>query len=723
MLDRLASVFRRRRPRILSREQIVAMLPSASQRRAAPRGPVDVIVPVYRGLAETKRCIESVLAAACGAEFRLVLVDDCSPDPAIVELLQATAKRERVALLRNTENLGFVATVNRAMRYAADRDVVLLNSDTEVADGWLDRILAHAAADPRIATITPFSNNATVCSYPTRGGHSTLPPGETVATMDRAFAGANPGRTVDLVSGVGFCMYIRRSCLDEIGDFDVAAFGRGYGEECDFCLRAASKGWRNILAADVFVFHAGEVSFGGEAGRRRAHAQVILGARYPSYHLDVSKFIAADPALPLRVAATAARYRLGGKPVVLLVTHRRGGGTEKHVAELVARFAGQVRFLRLQPVHGYLAARARRDLERLFPPREAVELRAVDEGEGLSLLLPMSSPDDVAALVRSFGVGRIHVHQLVDLPAGVADVVKACGLPVDYTVHDYYAMCPRITFTRDAQGYCGEPDESACERCLVARPRVPGANEGIRIWRERHAWLFRQAENVICPSQDVAARVTRYFPRARTAIVYHEAQQPLRAARGRARKPAGAPGAATRVAVIGAISLSKGAAFLAACAREAQRRKVKMQFRVIGAADFRKDPGAFLRVPMSGPYGDAELPALIDRSDPHLIFFPARWPETYSYTLSVAIASGRPILAPDLGSFPERLAGLPWCWLYGPDMAPGDVVALIDRLRRQHIEPGAEPVPPPYAGVGATASEAEQFYPSLYGLAPRRPIA
>lgn len=718
MLDRLASVFRKRRPGIVSRDQLLAMLPSASSGGAAAlAGPVDVIVPVYRGLAETKRCLESVLAAAGSTEFRLILVDDCSPDPAVAELLQATATHERVTLLRNEKNLGFVATVNRGMRFSADRDVVLLNSDTEVADGWLDRILAHAAADPRIATITPFSNNATVCSYPIRGGHPALPPGETVATMDRAFAQANRGRSVDLVSGVGFCMYIRRACLEEIGDFDVATFGRGYGEECDFCLRAVAKGWRNILAADVFVFHAGEVSFGGEAERRRARAQVILGARYPSYHLDVRRFIAADPALPLRVAATAARYSSGGRPVVLLVTHRRGGGTEKHIRDLIARYAGRVRFLRLQPVHGYLAARARRGWENLFPPREAVELRAVDEAEALSLLLPLAFPAEVAVLLRSFGVGRIHVHQLVDLPAGVADVVNASDLPVDYTVHDYYAICPRITFTRDADGYCGEPDEKACERCL-ARPKVLGTTEGIRAWRERHAWLFRRAENVICPSRDVAARVKRYFPLARTALVYHEAQQQLRAARGRLQKPAGALGDSTRVAVIGGVSLSKGAGFLAACAREAQRRKLKMQFRVIGMADFRRDPGAFLRVPMSGSYDDAELPALIERCDPHLIFFPARWPETYSYTLSAAIASGRPILAPNLGSFAERLAGLPWCWIFDWDTAPGDTVALIDRLRWQHIEPGAEPSPPCSPAAATTTSEVEQFYTSLYGAAP-----
>ena len=73
-----------------------------------------------------------------------------------------------------------------------------------------------------------------------------------------------PGRTVDLPTAVGFCMCIRRACLDQVGLFDAERFGRGYGEENDFCMRAAGAGWRNVLAGDVFVYHEGAVSFSGE---------------------------------------------------------------------------------------------------------------------------------------------------------------------------------------------------------------------------------------------------------------------------------------------------------------------------------------------------------------------------------------------------------------------------------------------------------------------------
>jgi hypothetical protein len=84
--------------------------------------------------------------------------------------------------------------------------VVLLNSDTEVAAGWLDRLAAHARADASIGTATPFSTNATIMSYPRPLEPNPMPPGETTATLDRTFAAANPGRNIDVPTAVGFCM-------------------------------------------------------------------------------------------------------------------------------------------------------------------------------------------------------------------------------------------------------------------------------------------------------------------------------------------------------------------------------------------------------------------------------------------------------------------------------------------------------------------------------------
>ncbi|MBL8513411.1 MAG: glycosyltransferase, partial [Betaproteobacteria bacterium] len=143
--------------------------------------PIDVIIPVYRGLRETRRCIESVLAATCSTPNHIVVVDDSSPEPAISAWLDGLARDGRIELLRNTENVGFVKSVNRAMALHQDRDAVLLNSDTEVADGWLDRLAGCAERHADAASVCPFSNNATLASYPRIGEINSLPAGLTTA--------------------------------------------------------------------------------------------------------------------------------------------------------------------------------------------------------------------------------------------------------------------------------------------------------------------------------------------------------------------------------------------------------------------------------------------------------------------------------------------------------------------------------------------------------------
>ncbi len=225
---------------------------------------VDVIIPAYRGLAQTRRCLQSVLADPDRPKGRVIVVDDRSPEPKLSAWLDGLAAKGRIELVRNRRNLGFVASANIGIRQAGDHDVVLLNSDTEVPPGWLMRLAGHAYATPRVASVSPFSNNATICGYPRiEAGPPAF--GLGAAELDAACRAANGGRSVEVPTTVGFCMYIRRAALADVGLFDADAFGRGYGEENDFCLRAGARGWRHLLACDTFVYHEGAVSFGAGA--------------------------------------------------------------------------------------------------------------------------------------------------------------------------------------------------------------------------------------------------------------------------------------------------------------------------------------------------------------------------------------------------------------------------------------------------------------------------
>ena len=101
--------------------------------------PVDIVIPVFNGTQHLTRLF-ATLFDRTDPMHRFLLADDASTDPATLALLQAASVRPNVTLLRGKSNLGFVANVNRAMAEARGH-VALLNTDTEVPPGWLDRLM------------------------------------------------------------------------------------------------------------------------------------------------------------------------------------------------------------------------------------------------------------------------------------------------------------------------------------------------------------------------------------------------------------------------------------------------------------------------------------------------------------------------------------------------------------------------------------------------------
>lgn len=272
---------------------------------------IDLIIPVYKGMDSVRACLDSVYAAAQRQPFEIILVDDASPEPEIRALLMECAERPKTTLLEHPDNLGFVESVNRAAVCHPQRDILILNSDTRVSGDWLDRLWRCAHSDKRIATVTPFSNNATLCSYPIPMIDNPLPDGLDTEQLDALFRQTNAGCCADIPTGVGFCMYIRRPAWQAGGGFDARRYGRGYGEENDFCRRLAAADWRNVVCADVFVYHEGAVSFGEQRHALQQQARGALLEAHPDYETVIRAFVADDPLRSLRHAVDTARMRLG----------------------------------------------------------------------------------------------------------------------------------------------------------------------------------------------------------------------------------------------------------------------------------------------------------------------------------------------------------------------------------------------------------------------------
>lgn len=619
----------------------------AVEPHAMPLPVVDVIIPVYRGLNETRRCLDSVLAFPQRTAHEIVVIDDCSPEPELSAYLRDLADTGAITLLENPVNMGFVNAVNRGMVLHPDRDVVLLNSDAEVHGDWLDRLRRHAGGDPMIGTVTPFSNNATICSYPRFMQDNPLPEGWPLAALDALCAEVNAGQTVDMPTAVGFCLYITRRCLEQVGYFDATVFKRGYGEENDFSMRALEIGFRQLLAADVFVYHRGGVSFGEEGPALCEQAQRVLEQRHPRYFPLVGDYCARDPARSLRRRIDNARLARSPRPRLLFILHKGGGGTEKHARELATL---------LEPDYEVFLLRA-------YDATTAV-LEWARRGEEFSAWFPLPHAyADLLDFLRKLAVTRIHVHHVLDLQQQLLRLPEDLAVPYDFTLHDYYPICPQYNLARVDGRYCGEPDTAGCTACLTERPAPWGMD--ILSWRALFRRLLTGAARVIVPSRDILKRMRRYVPDARYVYLPHP--EPTLAA-----PPVWSSDLSgeLKVVVLGRLTPAKGLHLLEACAADARARNLPLFFRVIGHTERELQPKSDLTLSFSGAYEDDELPLLIARERPDLFLFPARWPETYSYTLSVAMRTGLPIIAPRLGAFSERLADYPQARLLDWDTPP-----------------------------------------------------
>lgn len=276
--------------------------------------PVSIVIPVYRELALVRACIESVKSSLPlnSAPARIVVVDDCSPEPALSAWLDKQAASGAITLLRNACNLGFIETVNRGMRAHPDHDVLLLNADTQVHGDWIDRLARALYAAPDVASVTPWTNNGEISSFPVMSQAAPAPDTRELALLDQVAAevrAAPGGADIELPSCCGFTMLIRRTVLDAIGMLDGTALIRGYGEEVDWCMRARAAGWRHLQATGVFVAHEGTVSFRAEKTLRVAQNRGNLVARYPSYYPEFSSFRRDDPLASARISLRAALER------------------------------------------------------------------------------------------------------------------------------------------------------------------------------------------------------------------------------------------------------------------------------------------------------------------------------------------------------------------------------------------------------------------------------
>lgn len=303
---------------------------------------VDIVVCVHNAPDDIKNCLQSIHAYTL-PPFRIIIVDDGSAE-ITQKYLADYAAAQGCVLHRNEVAGGYTKAANCGLRLSDAEYVILLNSDTVVSPYWLERMLNCADSDPAIGLVGPLSNTASWQSVPEVFDAvgdwtiNTLPMGMSIQDFANEVA-RESSRIYPQVGFInGFCFLIKQSLISQIGIFDEEVFGRGYGEENDYCLRAAQAGWKLAIADDAYVYHAQSKSYSHE---RRMELSKAAGVNLANKHgqalIDQQLNITVNhPALEyIRKRSTLIERKLEvrrrflpyqGKRILFLLPARTAGG-------------------------------------------------------------------------------------------------------------------------------------------------------------------------------------------------------------------------------------------------------------------------------------------------------------------------------------------------------------------------------------------------------------
>lgn len=603
--------------------------------------PVTIVLPVYNAFSLLPEVLDRVLRNT-DLPWHLVVIEDCSSDAQVRPWLTDWVARQeaetpgRITLLLNEENRGFIASVNRGFAEALTRGnhVLLLNSDAFVPERWASRMLRPMLMHDDVATVTPMSNDAEIFSVPVICERTVIEPGQGDA-MDALAQRFNPEATLSLVpTGVGFCMAMNIDFLAREPEFDTS-FGRGYGEEVDWCQKIRRLGGRHLGLPGLFVEHRGGESFGSEEKLRLVKKNnETIARRYPPYDMEVQTFIAADPLVTARVglAIAWAMSRPGeadeetGFPIY--IAHSLGGGAEKYLERRIEADLDRGRPSVVIRVGG--------------PSRWQLEVvsasgRVAGMTDDWAFVLRLLEPITRRHVVYSCAVGdpdpAVLPEFLLDLP-GADDTFEVL-------FHDFFPLTPSYTLLDEDGRYRGPVVELRDDPAhSVMRPN--GDLIGLAGWRAAWGRMMAAATEIVVFSDDSYAQVAQVYPAHADKLV----KRPHAMLVDVPVIPR--PDTAVRtIGVLGNIGFQKGAAVVAELGRLVEPDKT-MELVVVGNVDPAYTPPS--NVTVHGDYGIEELPELVARYDITEWLIPSIWPETFSFTTHEALATGLPVYAFYIGA-------------------------------------------------------------------------
>ncbi len=627
----------------------------------------DIIIPIYNAYDCLSPCIDSVIKNTDLTNNRIILIDDKSPDERVLPLLESYAKKNKsIVLLTNEENLGFVGTVNKGMKYS-ENDVLLLNSDTEVSTNWLDNIKETAYSEPKVASVTALSNNATLASVPNGLQVNDLPSNMSFDEYANMISKIAYPDTFELPTAHGFCMYIRREALDIVGYFDEETFGKGYGEENDFSFRTLDYGFKHLLCTKTIVYHKESQSFSEKRQKLVEEHSKILESRYPIYNQRIGLWCQS---FPIKKVCENIDYqiKLHDRKNILMIIHdfdiEHLGGTTMHVIDIIKSNRDKYNFHVLAPSGGIYKVFS------FFKDSEKVLKLGAINNSGIISYYNADYRRMLEKVIVGFRINTIHVHHMINHYFDIIDVAKKYKVKSIITLHDLYAICPTINMLYKMETYCMNLKEKNCSECIFMKTGL--RNNIIPSWQKEWNEYLNKYDQVIVPSNNTKEIINSVYKDINIDVIPHgidyEDNNYLSSIDNKD---------VIDVAFVGVVSIHKGGNVLKALIKN---KNPKIRYHLFGSSELpelNKNQSNFKN---HGKYNRNDLPKLLKDNKINLICLLSIWPETYSYTLTESIASGIPVLAFDMGAIGDRIKENRYGWVIKNGSSPKEIANKISEI-------------------------------------------
>lgn len=599
---------------------------------------VDIIVPVYNGYQYLGRLLDTI--SHTNMKYRLILIDDKSPDERVLPFLRGYAEsRPEVCLIKNEKNLGFVKSVNRALQMA-EGHVALVNSDVELPDGWLERLMKPIFEDDRIASTTPYTNCGVITSFPNIGENNELFEGLPMEVIDKEFRSVTPKYT-EMPTGVGFCMGMSRKAIQEIGYLDADNFGMGYGEENDWCQRAIKAGYKNVQVENLYVYHKHGGSFQSEDKKRFIEENSkILQEKHPTYEKQVAKFFSIDPNKELREFIVWNLIRKEKAPeTILAFNHSLGGGAsnyliEKKNNEVKKGKAFCITFFDVE-----------HKLYEFIYYYKKYRIRAYTKSQR-ELFSVLSKMDFTSIWINEL-VTYPHVYKML---GDISDFSKEKNVGIRMLMHDFFPVCPSINLIGQTGTYCELPEEDKCSGCFLNHISEDDAAEKVSIVKWRREWkkFLEQCREVIVFSNDSSNIVQKAFgPLGNIRVIPHKTNYVPEL--NKKYKTTNT----LNIGLLGILTNHKGQEIVRELVQKIEKEKLNIRITLIGSSPQKINSPVFKE---TGRYTRGSIPKLVLENDIDAFLIPSVCPETFSYTTAEIMEMDMPVMCFNLGAPAERVA-------------------------------------------------------------------